>query len=84
MAPGVKAGAKLEIDTAKAALAVRALNGLGLGFGAVDIVESAAGQVVLGVDACPNLRGIQPDARKTVLGAVIKRAEAIGVARIPV
>lgn len=81
---GAKAGAKSDIDAATTKLAQRVVSGLGLGFGAVDIVETAAGHSVLGVDACPNLRGIQPEVRKSVLDAVIKRAEAIGVARIPV
>lgn len=80
----VTAGDAVELPEPLSQLALRAASGLGLGLCGVDIVDTAAGPMILDVDAMPNLRGIHPAVRKAVVAAVIKRVEAMAVARIPV
>jgi len=81
---GVKAGATVEAPDALQKLAIRAAQGLGLQVAAVDIVETHAGPLIVEVDGMPNLRGIDKTVRETVATAMVKRAEALGVSRIPV
>lgn len=81
---GVKAGSATEAPDALKKLASRAIDGLGLQVGSVDFIETHAGPLVVEVDGMPNLRGIDKTVREAVASAMIKRAEALGVSRIPV
>ncbi|MBX3473311.1 MAG: hypothetical protein KF754_02940 [Planctomycetes bacterium] len=79
-----RAGAAVEAPEPLKKLAAKAIAGLGLLVGSVDIIETHSGPLVVEVDGMPNLRGIDKAVRETVATAMVKRAETMGVARIPV
>lgn len=83
-AEGIKAGAVVDAPESLRKLALRAATGLGLMAASVDIIETHAGPQIVEVDGLPNLRGIDKAVRSAVVTATIKRAEALGVSRIPV
>ncbi|MBE7491231.1 MAG: hypothetical protein HS108_05675 [Planctomycetes bacterium] len=81
---GIKAGAPIEAPETLRRLALRVVEGLGLAAASVDMIETHAGPQIVEVDATPNLRGIDKAVRAATVSAMIRRAEALGVARIPV
>jgi glutathione synthase/RimK-type ligase-like ATP-grasp enzyme len=83
-ARGDRAGDAVTPESQVLQAAVKAVQGLGLGFGAVDCAEAADGTAVLDVLPSPGLRGIHPEVRRRVIDALVAHAEARAVARIPV
>jgi len=81
---GIKPGATVECPEALRKLAQRACTGTGLLVASVDIIETHAGPLLVEIDGMPNLRGIDKPTREAVATAMIKRAEGLGVSRIPV
>ncbi|MCC6464313.1 MAG: hypothetical protein IT463_03115 [Planctomycetes bacterium] len=78
------AGKRVEISAPVAAMAAKAVRDAGLEAGAVDLLLTGQGAMVLNLEASPVLRGIERQAREAFVAALLARAEARGVSRIPV